>query len=45
MEQDKQSFCHFGIFFALLPPENAENQNLEKMKKMLGDTIILHIAP
>ena len=29
---------HFGPFFALLP----KNQNFEKMKKILGDIIILH---
>ena len=23
-------FCHFGLFFALLPPNNLENRNLEK---------------
>ena len=26
-------FCHFGPFFALLPPNNLKNQNFEKMKK------------
>ena len=35
-------FCHFGLFFALLLPNNPENQNFEKMKKMLVDIIILH---
>ena len=28
-------FCHFGQFFAHLPPKNAKNQNFEKMKKRL----------
>ena len=28
-------FCHFGLFFALYPTNNAENQNFEKMKKLL----------
>ena len=28
-------FCHFGPFFAILPPKNPENQNKKKMK--LGD--------
>ena len=26
-------FSHFGPFYALLPPNNLENQNFEKMKK------------
>ena len=26
-------FCHFRLFFALLPTNNPENQNFEKMKK------------
>ena len=35
-------FSHFGPFFALLPPNNPENPNFEKMKKTPGDIIILH---
>ena len=35
-------FCHFGLFFALLPPNNPKNQNFETMKKTPGDIIILH---
>ena len=35
-------FCHFGPFFVLLPPNNPENQNFEKIKKIFGDIIILH---
>ena len=35
-------FCHFGPFFALLPPNNFKNRNLEKLKKRPGD-IILHV--
>ena len=35
-------FCYIGSFLALLPPNNPENQNFEKMKKILGD-IILHV--
>ena len=27
-------FCHFGLFFAFLPPNNLENQNFEKKKSM-----------
>ena len=36
-------FCDFGPFLAHLPPppNNPENQNFEKMKKLLGDIIIL----
>ena len=34
---------HLGLFFALLPPNNPENQNFTKMKKMLGDITILHV--
>ena len=40
-------FCHFGPFFALLPPpplNNQKNQNFEKMKKKPGDIIILHMC-
>ena len=33
-------FCHFGLFFFLTPPNNPENQNFEKIKKMPGDTIL-----
>ena len=32
-ECDRQNFAHFGPFSALLPPNNPENQNFEKMKK------------
>ena len=41
-------FCHFGLFFALLPPppppNNLQNQNFEKMKKTPGYVIILHMC-
>ena len=33
MERNAQNFCHFGPFFALLPPSKPENQNFEKKKK------------
>ena len=33
---------HFGIFFALLPPNSQKNQKLKKMKKRPGEIIILH---
>ena len=35
-------FCHFGLHFVLLAPNNPENKNFEKMKKSAGDIIILH---
>ena len=35
---------HFGLFFALLPPNSPKNQNFTKMKKTPGDIIILHIC-
>ena len=42
-ETDK-NFCHFGPFSTLLPRNNLENENLEKMKKASGDVIILHMC-
>ena len=39
-----RGFCHFGPFFALLPPKNLGNQNFEKIKKMTGHIIILHMC-
>ena len=35
-------FCHFGLLFALLPPNNPKSQNFEKLKKIPGDITILH---
>ena len=37
-------FCHFRLFFALLPPYNLENQNFEKLKKIPEDITILHMC-
>ena len=35
---------NYGSFFALSPPpKNTKKQNLEKMKKIAGDIIILHV--
>ena len=34
-----KNFSHFGPFFALLPPSNAENRNFGKRKKMPGDFV------
>ena len=41
-ETDK--ILSFWAIFALLPPNNLENQNYEKMKKESGDVIILHMC-
>ena len=35
-------FCHFGPFFALLPPNNPQIENFEKIEDASGDVIILH---
>ena len=44
-EWDRQNFQHFGVFFVLLPPPNdPENQNFLKMKKMDGYIILLHMC-
>ena len=40
----KRTFCHFGPFFALLPIKNPTNKNFEKMKKLAGDIIVLHMC-
>ena len=37
-------FCNFGLFFALLPPQNPENQNFEKKEKIPGDITIFHMS-
>ena len=38
-------FCHFGLVFALSSsPNNPKNQNFEKMKKLPGDIITLHMC-
>ena len=39
-----KTFCNYGPLFALLlpAPNNPKNQNFEKMKKTLGDIMILH---
>ena len=41
---DVISVFHFGLFFALLPPNSPKNQNLKKVKKTAGDIIILHLC-
>ena len=35
-------YFHFGLFFAILPPNSPKNENFKKMKKMLADIIIIH---
>ena len=35
-------FCHYGQYFAHLPPKNLRNLNFENMKMTLRDIIILH---
>ena len=37
-------FCHFGPFFALLPPQ-PKKTNFEKLKKILGITFPLTSIP
>ena len=37
-------FCNFGPFLTILPPNNPQNQNFEKMKKVSGDVIILYMC-
>ena len=36
---------HFGLVFALLPPNSPKKSKFKKMKKRPGDIIILHIVP
>ena len=45
METDKKfcDFRHFGPFLPFYMPNNPENQNFKKMKKVPGDIIILHM--
>ena len=37
-----RTFWLFGLFCPILPPNNPESQNFEKMKKIPGDISILH---
>ena len=41
MEHDR-FFCHFGPFFALLPPWKPKKSKFWKNGKILGDIIVLH---
>ena len=36
------TFCHFGPFLPFYLTNNPKNQKFKKMKKVLGDIIILH---
>ena len=36
-------FCHFGPFLSFYPPNDPENQNFLKLKKMPGDIIMCTI--
>ena len=43
--QQTDFFCHFGLFFALLPPLTTQKiKLLKKWKKHSGDIIILHMS-
>ena len=41
----ERAFSHFGPFLPFDPPNNPENQNFEKMKKIPGDIIIYTCVP
>ena len=44
MVRDRFDYFSFCAIFAFLPPNNSpKNQNFEKIKKMPGDIIILHM--
>ena len=34
IKHKRQNFCYFGLFFALLLPNNQQNQSFEKLKKL-----------
>ena len=45
LKAQQPDICHFWYFFALSPAtDNLENQNFEKLKKSLWDTMILHMC-
>ena len=41
---DRRISWHFGPFFAILPPNNLENKNFEKLKRASRDVIILQMC-
>ena len=44
MEYDTKFFVILGYFLHFCPPNNPKNQNVEKIKKLPGDIITLHIC-
>ena len=40
--ENDRIFPHFRLYFVFFPPNDTENQNFKKMKKMPGDIILLH---
>ena len=44
IRSERQTFCHFAPFFALLSPNDPKKQNFKKMKKTPGDIILLHMC-
>ena len=38
-------FCHFGLFFALLPPNSLKNENIKKWKKHLEKSPVYTSVP
>ena len=45
MEHDGQNFLSLLTIFCSFPPNNLNNQNFEKMKKLPRGIIILHMCP
>ena len=41
---DVIGISHFGLFLHFYPPKSPKNRNFEKMKKIPGDIIILHMC-
>ena len=41
---DKSFFVIWGNFLHFDPPNNPKNQNFEKMRKLPGNIIILHLC-
>ena len=44
IRRNGQFFVILGHFLPFDPPKNSKNQNFEKMKKMPGDIMILHLS-
>ena len=43
MECNRHNFLSFGAISPFYPTNDTENQNFEKMKKIPGDIITLHL--